>query len=156
MSVAYSIRRATQVRRSLTRTSSAFCPPPMLLDILPQLLCCPVGRRYMHGAQTGPPIAVVPQSTLWCTCPPPLPRLLPPGCIGMRSEWSNDYGMHDHDYTPPPPQTMSRRGITRLWGHIMVISGLAQPLPHSPGLGPPQYCSRGLAVRCIALVRSSG
>ena len=29
--------------------------------------------------------------------------VLRPGFVGMRGQWSDDYGMHDHEYTPPPP-----------------------------------------------------
>ena len=27
--------------------------------------------------------------------------MLRPGFVGMRGQWSDDYGMHDHEYTPP-------------------------------------------------------
>ena len=29
------------------------------------------------------------------------PGVLRPGFVGMRGLWSDDYAMHDHEYTPP-------------------------------------------------------
>ncbi|CAM9892887.1 unnamed protein product, partial [Sphacelaria rigidula] len=39
----------------------------------------------------------------WYECEPApakTRRALSPGLVGMRGQWSYDYGMHDHQYTP--------------------------------------------------------
>ena len=63
------------------------------------------------------------------------PGVLRPGFVGMRGQWSYDYGMQDYEY-PPPPE--SAKSAIMLDGETLkyfdILQGVAQGCMLSPTL----------------------
>ena len=59
------------------------------------------------GIALGDPVAHKPSCLVTPPEPGPAkPGVLRPGFVGMRGQWSYDYGMQDYEYTPLPPMVI--------------------------------------------------